>query len=78
VAVCLIHETGTARSGDQLDDLAIYISRFARTGNRTGCGPSTSTPSTVSLLGENPGTPEGLLLGLAWSPAEAQSFKSHR
>ena len=58
VAICLIHETGTASSGDRFDNLAVYTVRFRSDGQ-------VDRAWTVDLDAEhceafwqkNPGTP---------------------
>jgi hypothetical protein len=46
-AIALVNETGTAKSGEVFDNLAIYV---YRTGDRYACRPGMSGERVVSLL----------------------------
>jgi ketosteroid isomerase-like protein len=58
VAISLIHETGTAASGDRFDNLAVYVSRLRPDGSCDRLNTvDLDAEHCVEFWQENPGTP---------------------
>ena len=58
VAICLIHETGTAPGGDQFDNLAVYTVRFRSDGQvDRGWTVDLDAEHCEAFWEKNPGTP---------------------